>query len=178
MTNRRVEPSPSGGLLGAWALFIALLLAQGCAARHVSSSEPWLEAMQVVVPKAGHLCSDFDDQRTHGLHRAVDVCAKQGVRVWAAESGVVKGRGRHRTAGRWVDIDHGNGRVTRYLHLSCIKVKKGQQVRGGRTIGRLGHSGNAHRKWPHLHFELVENGVKKDPLPYLQALSHVKRRKR
>lgn len=155
-----------------------LLMLQACASHRVVSSQPHMAAMRVVVPQAELLWSDFDDHRSHGPHRAIDIKARQGVRVWAAESGVVLGRGRHRTAGLWVDIDHGSGRTTRYLHLASIGVRKGARVRGGRAIGRVGRSGNARRVGPHLHFELVENGVKLDPLPYLAALSRIKRGQR
>jgi murein DD-endopeptidase MepM/ murein hydrolase activator NlpD len=178
MAPLRASPSALGAGGRVRLLGFALLLAQGCAARRAPSSEPYMEAMRVVVPKAEHLWSDFDDQRPHGPHHAIDIRAPQGVRVWAAESGVVKGRGRHKTAGKWVDLEHDDGRVTRYLHLARIKVREGQEVRGGRTIGRLGRSGNARPVGPHLHFELVVDGVKQDPLPYLQSLSHVKRRER
>ncbi len=169
-------PARASGLR--WTMLLAAALVCGCASRRVPSTEPHMAAMQVVVPKAGRLWSVFGDPRSHGPHKGIDIEADQGVRVWAAASGVVVGRGRHETAGRWVEIEHSDGTVTRYLHLARIKVRDDEEVRGGRTVARLGRSGNARQVGPHLHFEVVVNGVAVDPLPFLEAQSTIKRRKR
>ena len=99
-----------------------------------------------------------------------EIKAQKGAPVRSMAAGVIHGTGKHVTAGRWVDIDHGNGRMTRYLHLHRIKVKRGETVRAGQLVGKVGDTGNAKASGPHLHFELVEGGVKKDPLPVLKRM--------
>lgn len=133
-----------------------------------------LDAIRVVVPDAEALWSDFADQRSRDLHRALDIKAEKGARVRAFASGVIHGTGKHATAGKWVDIDHGNGWMTRYLHLHRIKVKRGQTIRAGQLVGKVGDTGNAKASGPHLHFELVKAGVKKDPLPALKRFLRTK----
>ncbi len=68
--------------------------------------------------------------------------------------------------GNVVKIQHANGLVTVYAHLSSIKVVKGQQVTRGQTIGLVGSSGRS--TGPHLHFEVIKNGVKVNPLNYVK----------
>jgi len=68
--------------------------------------------------------------------------------------------------GNVVKIQHSNGLVTVYAHLQSIKVVKGQQVSRGQTIGLVGNSGRS--SGPHLHFEVIKNGVKVNPLNYVK----------
>jgi len=68
--------------------------------------------------------------------------------------------------GNQILINHGNGKKTRYAHMSAFYAKAGDQVAKGEAIGAMGSTG-----WstgPHLHFELIINGVKVNPLNYLQ----------
>lgn len=67
--------------------------------------------------------------------------------------------------GNVVKIQHSNGLVTVYAHLQSIKVVKGQKVSRGQTIGLVGNSGRS--SGPHLHFEVIKNGVKVNPLNYV-----------
>jgi len=157
---------------------LLLMFLVGCGARQVKATDPELAALQVVVPKAERLWSDYDDVRGDRIHGALDIKAERGVAVLVSEDGRVKGTGDHRTAGKWIDVVHEEGYVTRYLHLQRILVRKDDEVDAGEVIGRVGDSGNAKRAGPHLHFELVVDGKKKDPLPYLEELSTIKPRKR
>ena len=63
-------------------------------------------------------------------------------------------------------IDHGGGLCTVYAHLDSIAVVQGQLVSNGQQIGRVGNSG--YSKGPHLHFEVIKNGVRVNPNKYLQ----------
>jgi len=64
-----------------------------------------------------------------------------------------------------VEIDHGNGIVTRYGHCHRVFVKKGQEVVRGQVIAAVGSSGRSTN--PHLHYEVVVDGRKVDPLKYV-----------
>jgi murein DD-endopeptidase MepM/ murein hydrolase activator NlpD len=85
-------------------------------------------------------------------HRGVDLAAPHGTPVVAAGAGVVVRAGEAGGYGNAVLIDHGNGYLTHYGHLSAITVEPGQRVAAGRQIGTEGATG--HSTGPHLHFEV------------------------
>jgi len=96
----------------------------------------------------------------------IDYAANEGTLVHAAFKGFVSSRDEGNTGyGLRVSIDHGNGRMTIYGHLSAVLVENGTYVETGAVIGRLGNSGNS--TGPHLHFELRINGIPSDPGPFL-----------
>ena len=103
-------------------------------------------------------------------HMALDIAAPYGTPIVAAKSGVVSSV----STGSWdygygndVIIDHGDGYKTLYAHMETVNVNAGQQVVGGSTvIGWIGLTGRT--TGPHVHFELRQNGVTVNPLPYLQ----------
>lgn len=68
--------------------------------------------------------------------------------------------------GWYIDIDHGNGWVTEYQHLGKLNVKVGDKVKKGQVIGEVGMTGAS--TGPHVHFEVRKDGVRLDPLRYLQ----------
>lgn len=74
-------------------------------------------------------------------------------------------------AGNYVTIKHNKSLYTRYLHLRNVYVKKGQKVKAGQLIGLEGSTG--YSTGEHLHFEIIKNGKKINPLPYLQKASYV-----
>ncbi len=84
--------------------------------------------------------------------------------VYAAKSGTVIVAQRSSSYGNYVVISHGTGNTTLYAHMSSIKVKVGDYVNQGQTIGITGSTGNS--TGPHLHFEVVENGVRVNPLSH------------
>lgn len=115
-------------------------------------------------PISGPILSGFG-MRGGRMHTGLDIGAKYGAAVGAAGSGTVIRAGWHGGYGRTVDIDHGDGVVTRYAHLSRIGVGLGEAVERGQYIGRVGSSG--HSTGPHLHFEVIINGSPRNPLKYL-----------
>lgn len=99
-------------------------------------------------------------------HRGVDLSAKVGTPIYAADGGVVQavykksyGYGYH------IIISHGNGYSTLYAHLSKIKVSVGDKVAKGQVIALSGNTGRT--TGPHLHFEIRINGVQVNPTPYI-----------
>ncbi len=90
--------------------------------------------------------------RWYNFHNGIDYAAPVGTKVLAAADGKVVGVGNNgRYAyGRWIAIDHGNGLVTMYGHLSSQSVKRGDKVERGDTIGKSGNTG--YSTGPHLHF--------------------------
>jgi hypothetical protein len=101
-----------------------------------------------------------------GIHPAIDIAGAIGNAAFAADSGVVVFAGWSNYGyGYMVVIDHGNGWQTAYAHLSAVAVTCGQSVFQGGYIGAVGSTGNS--TGAHLHFELVYNGAKPNPLDYL-----------
>lgn len=102
----------------------------------------------------------------HAGHLALDIAAPYGSTVAAAQGGVVTSAGwRNNGGGYVIAIDHGNGMITVYNHLSSIWVSPGQFVSIGQGIGAIGCTGIC--TGPHLHFEVIVNGVIDNPLRHL-----------
>ena len=96
------------------------------------------------------------------FHWGQDFAAPCGTRVYSADAGVVRAVGWHPWGGgNRVEIDHGNGLITTYNHLEAIAVKKGDSVRVGEIIARVGTTGSS--TGCHLHFETILNGSHTDP---------------
>lgn len=99
------------------------------------------------------------------MHRGLDIAARTGTPILAPADGVVK---RVRTAsdyGKMVVIDHGYGYQTLYAHNSKVFVKVGQRVKRGDTISAIGNTGRS--TGPHLHYEVLLNGVPINPRKFL-----------
>lgn len=111
--------------------------------------------------------SNFNPNRLHPIyktrrpHRGTDYAAPRGTPVYAAGDGRVVEAGYTRPNGNYVFIQHGENYKTHYLHLHRIKVKQGQRVKQGETIGTVGSTGSA--TGPHLHYEFLVNGVHRNP---------------
>lgn len=99
------------------------------------------------------------------LHSGIDYGVATGTTVKASCSGTVIQAGWNGGYGYCVTIQHANGIKTKYAHLSKIYVKTGAKVTQGQKIALSGNSGNS--TGPHLHFEIIVNGVAKDPRNYL-----------
>jgi murein DD-endopeptidase MepM/ murein hydrolase activator NlpD len=105
-------------------------------------------------------------QYFHSGHLAIDIAAPYGTTVVAAEAGVVISAGwRNNGGGYVIEIDHGNGMHSVYNHLGSIWVATGQAVARGEGIAGVGCTGMC--TGPHVHFEVIVNGVIVNPLRYL-----------
>ncbi|MFH1494066.1 MAG: M23 family metallopeptidase [Pseudomonadota bacterium] len=101
------------------------------------------------------------------FHEGVDFMAETGTPVKAAAGGVVVYSEYHPQYGNMIDIDHGNGMVSRYAHTSKRLVKVSDIVLQGQKIAEVGSTGRS--TGPHLHFEVLRNGAPQNPARYLQT---------
>jgi len=129
-----------------------------------------LLATPSIRPCRGWVTSGFGYRRDpftgeRELHRAVDIATRIGTPFVAAADGIVVSSEKDRVFGNIVEIDHGNGFVTRYGHTLANFVKKGDMVRRGQVIGTVGNTGRS--TGPHLHYEIRLNGVAVNPDRYM-----------
>lgn len=124
-----------------------------------------------ISPLGGRISSPFGKRRhpvtgKTSRHGGIDIAVREGSAVGSAASGVVilasYDVGHYGVA---VFIDHQNGYITHYGHLSKILVRQGQKVRQGQIIAKSGSTGRS--TGPHLHFTIKKNGVNVDPLQFL-----------
>jgi len=99
------------------------------------------------------------------LHTGLDFPSPIGTEIHAAAGGVVRTAEMHPEYGLMLEIDHGNGLVTRYGHTSKILVKPGELVKRGQVVADVGSTGRS--TGPHLHFEVLVDGVPQDPQRFL-----------
>jgi murein DD-endopeptidase MepM/ murein hydrolase activator NlpD len=103
------------------------------------------------------------------FHSGIDFVANKGTPIRATAGGRVSFAGKKPGYGNLVEIDHGNGLVTRYAHASRLVVRKGDQVTPRQHVADVGSTGRS--TGPHLHFELLENGAHVDPAAYLEVFA-------
>jgi murein DD-endopeptidase MepM/ murein hydrolase activator NlpD len=110
----------------------------------------------------------FTGQQSH--HDGADIAARLGSPVYAMGDGVVSFAADKPGYGLTVEITHRSGLVTRYAHLRAILAKVGDRVQKGQTVALVGTTGRS--TGPHLHFEVVKQGVSVNPAGYLQNGRH------
>lgn len=131
-----------------------------------------LELMPAGKPiRRGLITSHFGSRRDpfsgqRDLHRGVDFQAKPGTEILAVASGIVNFSGEQSGYGNLVEIRHANGLMTRYAHNQRNLVGTGEPVLKGQAIALLGSTGRS--SGPHVHFEVVKNGVAINPIKYIQ----------
>jgi murein DD-endopeptidase MepM/ murein hydrolase activator NlpD len=122
----------------------------------------------------GYITSGYgwrDDPFTgrNALHRGVDFAARSGADVITVAAGIVTFSGERSGYGIMVEINHGNGYVTRYGHNARVLVKPGDRVLKGQRIALVGSTGRS--TGPHVHFEVLRNGAVVNPGEYIRAAS-------
>lgn len=111
----------------------------------------------------GYRISPFTGKRE--LHKGLDIANRHGTPIIAPADGVVTYAKKKWLIGNMVTIDHGYGMVTRYGHLDKFKIKKGARVKRGEIIALMGNTGRS--TGPHLHYEVLLNGVPVNPMRYI-----------
>ncbi len=135
--------------------------------RQLSGCLPWIAPVD-----SFQLTSNFGKRRDPitgqmAMHRGIDLAGWAGTPVLATSPGRVTYAGNKTGYGKFVEIDHGCGVVTRYAHLRKIAVKTGEVLTHRAEIGTLGTTGRS--TGPHVHYEVVVNGREVDPAKFLEA---------
>ncbi len=123
-----------------------------------------------IWPTRGWLSSGFGYRRSpftgqKEFHKGIDISTRIKAPIVAPANGIVKRIAWDHGYGRILTISHGHGIVTRYAHLNKVLVKKGQYVKRGETIALVGNTGRS--TGPHLHYEVLINGMPVNPLRYI-----------
>jgi murein DD-endopeptidase MepM/ murein hydrolase activator NlpD len=111
----------------------------------------------------GYRISPFTNRRE--FHKGLDIATRIGTPVIAPADGLVVSVGREGNYGKMMTINHGYNLKTRYGHLHKFRVNKGTYVKRGQIIGEVGNTGRC--TGPHLHYEVLLNGVPVNPLRYV-----------
>jgi len=128
-----------------------------------------ISAQGFIRPCSGFVTSGYGTRTLNGVrqtHGGLDFKGNTLLTlIFAAKEGTVTIRAKDSTYGNWIEISHPGGWTTRYAHLSVSLAKKGNVVKRGDLIGRVGHSGRS--EGAHLHFEVFFNGKTIDPMTVL-----------
>lgn len=136
----------------------------------ISKNEDFFASIPAIIPTFGNYDRGSFGMRLHPIlkrmkmHNGIDINTDRGTTVYAPGNGRVLQVGKNGGYGLSVEIDHGFGYTTIYGHLSKSKVKVGQKVKRGDVIALTGNSGLS--SGPHLHYEVIHNGVAQDPYEF------------
>ncbi|HCW91403.1 MAG TPA: hypothetical protein DHU56_15325, partial [Marinobacter sp.] len=115
----------------------------------------------------GYRSDPFTGKRA--WHAGVDLAGKDGSDIIATAGGVVTYAGERYGYGNLVEVDHGDGLVTRYAHCKTVKVKVGDVVQKGQVLALMGSTGRS--TGPHVHFEVLRHGKTENPQTYISRAS-------
>lgn len=137
------------------------------AQRDLGLSDSMTPVMGVLTSIYGMRDHPIDGEKK--MHDGIDLAADTGTAVLAFADGKVDYIGESPAYGMYLQLRHDNGVTTFYAHCSELCVQKGQTVKMGDVVARVGDTGNT--TGPHLHFEMKQNGKFVDPQPYIDYLT-------
>ncbi|MEZ2902599.1 M23 family metallopeptidase [Acinetobacter terrestris] len=135
------------------------------------SNNPYSWLVAHPLPDMKRVSSTYGGRTMGGRaenHSGLDMSAPSGTAIYATGPGVVTKSGWGTGYGQYVEINHGNGYLTRYAHASRLIARVGDQVKAGEHIANVGCTGRC--TGPHLHYEVVKDGQRKNPSAYLAML--------
>lgn len=137
---------------------------------YLSTNKDSMVSIPTIWPVKGYLTSGFGPRKApmagaSRMHKGLDISNRIGTPVRAPARGTVTFTGMDGAYGICIVLDHGNGIVTRYAHLQKSSVREGEQVTRGDVIGALGNTGRS--TGPHLHYEVIVNGIHVNPIRYI-----------
>lgn len=112
----------------------------------------------------GYRIDPFNGKKT--FHRGLDFAGKTGTSVISVADGIVSWAGERGDYGGLVEVDHGNGYVTRYAHNKTITVQVGDRISKGQELARMGSTGRS--TGPHVHFEVLRDGKHVNPYNFIK----------
>jgi len=123
--------------------------------------------------KSGWISSGFGERNDpftgkRARHQGLDFAGIKGSEILGVASGVVIWSGSRQGYGKMLEIDHGNGYVTRYAHNDELLVKVGEGITAGQTIAKMGETGRASS--PHVHFEVLHKGKHVNPYKFVKQM--------
>ncbi|MDD2619483.1 MAG: peptidoglycan DD-metalloendopeptidase family protein [Syntrophomonadaceae bacterium] len=140
--------------------------------RKVTKNTEYYRSLPNQWPVYGEISSDYGwrkltFRRSESFHDGIDIKNDSGTPVMAAADGIVTYAGWKAAYGRTVEIQHSCGLITKYGHNSSLLVAKGDSVKKGKIIAKLGSTGVS--TGPHLHFSVLKGDNSQDPMIYLAA---------
>jgi murein DD-endopeptidase MepM/ murein hydrolase activator NlpD len=138
--------------------------------QHLEDQRNILACTPAIRPTGGWVTSRFGYRESpftglREFHKGLDIANRQGTPIRAPADGVVAFSGRKGLLGNVVIIDHGHGFVTRFGHIQKALKKRGETVKRGEIIAEMGNTGRS--TGPHVHYEVLLNGVPVNPQKYI-----------
>ena len=132
---------------------------QGAIPQGSPSKKGWLSSHY------GMRIDPFSGKNT--FHAGVDIAGKEGSEVLSVADGIISWTGKKTGYGELVEVDHGNGYITRYAHNKKVTVTVGDRIRKGQPIALMGSTGRS--TGSHIHFEVLRDGVRINPTGFLKG---------
>ena len=152
-------------------------ITQQMLSKQLKELETALQSVPVKLPAKDYYISSLYGYRKdpmskrRSMHKGIDMAGWKGTKIFTPANGMVRRAGHNGSYGLFIEIDHQNGFLTRYGHLSKIKVHKGQTLTKDDLIGLMGSTGRS--SGTHLHYEILFENKQINPLKLIKALKDV-----